>query len=125
MQLALPILELGDGVWVELLGLFLLQATSTNATRTGIANIGTVDFTGLFSFCSLLLFMFNCQRWVVPEGQTLQASSFAFSIHSPPTFCRCWTMRRLASTDKPWPGRNPARCSRCGAAWWRNFSCLK
>jgi hypothetical protein len=52
MPLALPMLELGDGVPVELLALFLLQATSTNAARTGIANTGIVNFIGLFSFCS-------------------------------------------------------------------------
>jgi hypothetical protein len=62
MPLALPLLELGDGVWVELLGLFLLQATSTNATRTG-ANTGTVDFTGLFCFV-----LSYCSRLTVNDG---------------------------------------------------------
>ena len=78
MPLAFPILELGGGVSVELLGLSLLQPTRTNAARTGIARSAIVDFISLFSFCSFLLFVFYCQRLVVLAGQTLQASFSLF-----------------------------------------------
>jgi len=44
MPLAWFILELGDGVPVELLGLFWLQPASTNAARTVIAESERIDF---------------------------------------------------------------------------------
>src|ERR1017187_7367960 len=72
MPLSWLILELGDGVSVELLG---LQPTSANAARTVIAESAIIRFISVFSF---LLFMF------------FAASMMAKAFRQPISSIRLW-----------------------------------